>query len=181
MFICNIKVNGKLCFKILMIIMGLIVLAIFILSVYKLFGAQKEVMNVKDELIHSDVTEIMPNDYTNVLKAVHEDLGSYTGKDIKLSGYVYRVVDFSDNQFVLARNMLVDSQTYVVGFLSKYDKIKDFTDGTWVEIIGTISKGEYHKKEIPILEVKELKQVQKPQDDLVPPPNNTYIPTSSIL
>ena len=182
MFIFNIKVNGKLWFKIVMISMGIIVLAIFILSLYKMFAAQqKEVINVDDEISHSNITEIMPNNYTNILKAVHDNIDSYLGKEIKFSGYVYRVLDFSENQFVLARDMVIDSQSYVVGFLSEYDKIKDFDDGTWVQIIGTISQGKYHNKNIPVIKVKTLNKIEKPEDEFVLPPSDTYIPTSAIL
>ena len=35
MFICNIKVNGKLLFKLMMTIMGIIVLGIFTFTLYK--------------------------------------------------------------------------------------------------------------------------------------------------
>lgn len=181
MFICNIKVNGKLWFKIIMIIMGCIVLGIFAISVYKLLFAENGLFKVSDELNHSNVTEIQPDDYTNILKAVHDDLDSYLGKDIKFSGYVYRVLDFSENQFVLARNMVIDSQYYVVGFLSEYSKIKDFEDGTWVEIIGTITKGKYHNQDIPIIKVTKLIETKKPEEDFVPAPQDTYIPTSAIL
>ena len=181
MFICNIKINGKLCFKIMMIAMGIIVLAIFVFSVYKLFRAQQEVSSANEGLQHSNITEIAPNNYTNILKAVHENLDSYIGKEIKFSGYVYRVLDFSENQFVLARDMIIDSQSYVVGFLSEYDKIKNFNDGTWIEIIGEITKGKYHNKTIPIIKIKTLNEIQKPKDEFVPPPSDTYIPTSAIL
>jgi len=181
MFICNVKVNGKLCFRIILIIMGIIVVGIFALSIYKIVRAQNESVNVNDELRHSNVTEISPNNYTNILKAVHDDIDSYLGKEIKFSGYVYRVIDFSENQFVLARNMLVDSQSYVVGFLVEYDKIKSFEDGTWVELTGTITKGNYHKRTIPIIKVKSLTKIEKPEDGFVSPPEETYIPTSAIL
>ena len=181
MFICNVKVNGKLCFKFIIIVMCLIVLIIFLLSLYKLFSAQKEIVYTDDEISHSDVTEISPNNYTNILKAVHEDINSYLGKTIKFSGYVYRVIDFSDNQFVLARNMIVDSQSYVVGFLSEYDKIKEFEDGTWIEIIGTISNGKYHNRNIPIIKVTDISKISKPENEFVLPPQDTYIPTSAIL
>lgn len=181
MFICNVKVNGKLWFKIIMVLMGIIVLVIFALSLYRLFMAQEKIIITNDGMRHSDITEIMPNDYTNILKAVHENIDSYVGKKIKFSGYVYRVIDFSDNQFVLARDMIVDSQSYVVGFLSEYDKIHDFEDGTWVEITGKISKGKYHNQDIPIIKINSINRVEKPEDEFVPPPQNTYIPTSAIL
>ena len=181
MFICNVKVNGKLWFKIILVIMGLVVLTIFAFSVYKLFLAKEEVVYTNDEMRHSNVTEISPNNYTNILKAVHDNLDSYLGKEIKFSGYVYRVIDFKENQFVLARDMIVDSQSYVVGFLSEYDEIRNFEDGSWIEIIGTITKGKYHNREIPIIVIKELNKIDKPQDEFVPPPEDTYIPTSAVL
>ena len=183
MFICNIKVNGKLWFKVMMIFMAIIVIAIFVMSLYKLFLAQKEENRiiVNDEISHSNTTEIIPNNYTNILKAVHDDINSYIGKEIKFSGYVYRIIDFTDNQFVLARDMLVDSQAYVVGFLSEYDGIKDIEDGTWVEITGTITQGKYHNQSIPIIKVNSLNKIEKPQDEYVLPPSDTYIPTSTIL
>lgn len=183
MFICNVKVNGKLWFKVLMVVMALIVLVVFAMSLYKLFIAQKEEyrMVVDDNLHHSNITEIMPSNYTNILKAVHDDINSYIGKQIKFSGYVYRVFDFSDNQFVLARDMVIDSQAYVVGFLAEYNKIKEVESGTWVEIIGTITQGKYHNENIPIIKINSLNIINKPQDEYVPPPSDTYIPTSAIL
>ena len=181
MFICNVKVNSKLWFKIIMIVMALIVLGIFILSLYKLFGEQQQVSNLNEGIQHSNVTEISPNNYTNILKAVHDDIESYLGKQIKFSGYIYRVFDLQENQFVLARDMLIDSQSYVVGFLCEYDRIKDFNDGSWIEIIGSISKGKYHNRTIPIVKVNSLNKIEKPTDAFVLPPADTYIPTSAIL
>ncbi len=181
MFIYNVKINGKLWFKIILIIMGLIVLGIFILSIYKLLFASNGLFRVSDEIQHSNVTEIKPDNYTNILQAVHNDTDSYVGKEIKFSGYVYRVIDFSDNQFVLARNMLIDSQAYVVGFLCEYSEIKEFDDGIWVEVIGTITKGKYHNQDIPIIKITSLNKISKPEEEFVLPPQDTYIPTSAIL
>lgn len=181
MFICNIKVNGKFWFKIIMIVMGLIVLAVFAISIYKLLFSENGLFKVSDNIKHSNTTEIQPENYTNILKAVHDDLESYLGKEIKFSGYVYRVLDFSDTQFVLARNMVIDSQYYVVGFLCEYSKIKDYEDGSWVEITGTVTKSQYHKQDIPIIKINSLKETQRPENDFVPPPSDTYIPTSAIL
>ena len=181
MFVCNIKVNGKLWFKLLMFLMGFIVMVIFVWSIFKFFGAQNEFVSVNDETRHTDVTEIEPNNYTNILKAVHDDLDSYIGKEIKFSGYIYKVIDFTENQFVLARDMLIDSKSYVVGFLSEYEQLKTLEDGTWVEISGTITKGKYHNKVIPILKINTLSKIEKPDNAFVLPPSDTYIPTSAIL
>ena len=91
------------------------------------------------------VTTLSSKNYTNVLKTVHDDIDSYVGCQINFTGYVYRVLDLTDNQFVLARNMIVSSdfQSVVVGFLCDYEKAKDFKDDDWVEITGKITKGDY--------------------------------------
>ncbi len=181
MFICNVKINGKLWFKILLIFMGLIVLSVFFFSVHKLFVAQQEVVHINDKMQHSNITEITSDNYTNILKAVHDNLDWYLGKEIKFSGYVYRIIDFSDKQFVLARDMIVDSKAYVVGFLCEYDKVASFETGTWVDVSGTISQGKYHNQIIPIITVRTLNSIEAPDDKYVLPPSDTYIPTSAVL
>ena len=83
--------------------------------------------------------------------------------------------------FILARNMIINSnnQTLVVGFLCSYDDASSISDNTWVNITGTIEKGSYYG-DIPIIKIHELKIVDKPQDDLVYPPDENYVPTSII-
>ena len=73
-----------------------------------------------------------------------------------------------------------DFQTVVVGFLCQTNLAKNFTDNSWVEIEGEITKGDYHG-EIPVIKITNIKQVNKPNDEYVYPPNETYVPTSTIL
>ncbi|MBQ9659317.1 MAG: hypothetical protein IJV31_11270 [Clostridia bacterium] len=180
MFICNVHVNGNKVFKWIIAFLAIVVLIIFGFAFYKIF-VKNGVIGSEDFLNHSDVTEISPENYTNILKASHDNIDNYVGKEIKFSGYVYRVYDFSDNQFVLARDMLVDNQSVVVGFLSEFDNISSFEDGSWIEIVGTITKGKYHNQSIPIVKVKSAVKVNCPEDSFVPPPSDSYIPTSSML
>ena len=121
-------------------------------------------------------------EYTNILKAVHDNPDEYIGQKIKFSGYVYRIIDFTEKEFVLARNMIVSSdfQTVVVGFLCNYNKAQDFEDGTWIEITGTIKNGTYHG-EMPIIDVENIQKIEEPSDEYVYPPNDNYIPTSSFM
>jgi len=73
-----------------------------------------------------------------------------------------------------------DFQTVVVGFLCNSDKISDIEDGTWIKITGEITKGNYHGN-IPEIRITELERTEKPTDEYVYPPDDTYIPTSGIL
>ena len=117
------------------------------------------------------------------MQTVHNNIDSYVGEKIKYSGFVYRVYDLNMEQFVLARNMIISSdfQTVVVGFLSHYKDAIKFQDGIWIEAEGTITKGKYHGSYMPILEITYIKEINKPNDEYVYPPDENYIPTSALF
>lgn len=183
MFVYNLKVNGGIILRIIIIVLSLFMLIVFGISVYRIFFSGKEFF-VNDTIAKREITEIDEKNYTNILQAVHENIDNYTGIKIKFIGYIYRVFDFSDEQFVIARDMFINdeqSQSVVVGFLCNYKDANKFEDGTWVELIGTIEKGKYHNSEIPIIKVIELNKTSKSENPFVPQPSNTYIPTIGIL
>ena len=74
-----------------------------------------------------------------------------------------------------------DFQTVVVGFLCHYKDAVKFKDSIWVELEGKITKGNYHGSNMPILEVTTIKEIEKPNDEYVYPPDENYIPTSTII
>ena len=182
MFVYNVKINGKNLFKIFFIVITIIVLTLFGFGTYKIFSTAHSNFTVSDISKNPDVVDITTINYTNVLKEVHENIDSYVGTKIHFTGYVYRVIDLSDNEFIIARDMLISSdyQSVVVGFLCKYDHAKDFIDNTWIEVTGEITKGNYHG-DMPIINITDIKTVQKPTDEYVYPPDNSYIPTSSLI
>ena len=104
------------------------------------------------------------------------------GKKIRFSGYIYRVSDFTEKQFVLARDMIISSdlKTLVVGFLCNYGDAKKFETNSWVEIVGTITKGNYHES-VPVIDVEEIKKITKPTECYVYPPDNSFVPTANIF
>lgn len=178
MIIYNIKINGSKVFKIIISIITIIVICLFIFAVWKIFRMAK---NEGATNTPNDVSVIQSDNYTNVLKSVHEDLNSYVGKKVSFSGYVYRVYDFEETEFVLARDMVVSSdlQTVVVGFLCDCKNAQDFQNGTWLNITGEITKGNYHG-EIPVIKISKIEECEEPENSLVYPPDETYIQTPEI-
>lgn len=183
MFIYNFKINGGIALKIIIVLLSIFMLIVFGISVYRIFFTSGR-FKVNDRIEPKEVAEIEPDNYTNILQAVHQDLASYVGMKIKFTGYVYRLIDFKDEQFVLARDMFINeeqAQSVVVGFLCQHKKAKNFEDGEWVELTGVIEKGKYHNQEIPIIKVIDIEQTDAPESPFVMPPSNTYIPTSGLL
>lgn len=180
MFIYNIKLNGKALAKILFCIVAILVTIYFCVSAYRIYSNS---FKIKDELKEPDVMNLTAKNYTNVLKAVHDDIDSYVGKKICFTGYIYRCIDLKETEFVLARDMIIssDMQTLIVGFLCDYKNASKFENESWVELTGEITKGSYHG-DMPIIKVIEIKQIEKPQGDIyVYPPDDSYVPTSIVF
>lgn len=180
MFVYNLKINGSRTFRIIIIAVILIALLVLSLSIYNFYYKSKFIIN--DTLPSNSIANIEGSNYTNILKQVYDNIDTYVGQTINFTGYVYKINDFNDTEFILARNMLInsDSQSVVVGFLCSYENAKNLKEGTWVNATGTILKGYYHN-EIPVIEINKIEQTNKPEEEYVYPPDNTYIPTSVIL
>ncbi len=182
MFVHNLKLNSKLIFKILFTILLILIFVMCAVGVYRIFSNREKVTSDIDDISRNKINVISTSNYTNVLKTVHDDLNTYIGMKIRFTGFVYRLYDFSNDQFVLARQMIIstDMQAVVVGFLCHLNGAEKYLDGAWVEAEGIITKGDYHG-EIPVVEIKDIKEVKTPSEEYVYPPDETYVPTSATL
>ena len=165
MFIYNFKVNGSKIFKYFFTGIVLLIIVILIFVSIRIFVGAKNNRNISSCMPQNHISIISAKNYTNVLKTVH-----------------YRVLDLTDTQFILARDMIIssDHKYVIVGFLCEYEKAQNFSNETWVELTGKITKGNYHG-DMPIIKVTDIKTVDKPNEEYVYPPDDTYIPTSDIL
>lgn len=120
MFLYNLKLNGKKIVKITFISILTIVLIILFIGIYNIFikkdetislPENDEIINLTDKIKTGDVFEITEKNYTNVLDAVTKDVDSYIGLKIHFIGYVYRLIDFDEDEFVLARDMIVNQNS----------------------------------------------------------------------
>ena len=162
--------------------MLLLLICIVVLVMLKIFKGAANSQENSTCIPQSNVSKISAKNYTNILKSVHENIDSYVGKKINFVGYVYRILDLNENQFILSRDMIIssDRQSVIVGFLCEYNKAKEFEDNTWVEITGEITKGDYHG-DMPIIKITDIKRVDKPNEEYVYPPDESYIPTNGLM
>lgn len=182
MFICNIQLKKAKIIKYFLLIFIAFIVSILVI-VYSCRKTNTK-NQVTDDVPQTEFAEISQENYTNILKDSHENIDMYCGKKIKFTGFVYRLYDFTDTQFVLAREMIISAsdtqaKSVVVGFLSDYSLATSFADGTWVEVEATIEKGYYHS-DIPILNISSMKQVECPDNPYVYPPDKGYVQTESL-
>ena len=151
-------------------------------TIYLIFFKDNQSFKIDDYIKSDDIFEINEKNYANILKASNEDVDSYVGLKIHVVGYIYRLCNFEDKQFVIARDMVIsnDNQYLVVGFLCEYENAKDFKDGEWVDIVGEIKKGDF-AGDIAILDVISINPTEKPENSYVSMPDDTYIPTCNMF
>ena len=180
MFIYNFKINGSKVFKCFFVGIVILIICIVCIVSIRLFSSASD--NNSSCLSKNGVSKISASNYTNILKAVHDNIDNYVGVNINFTGYIYRLLDLNEKQFVLARNMIISSdfQYVVVGFLCEYENAQYFENGTWVDITGEITKGDYHG-DMPIIKITEIKIVDKPNEEYVYPPDESYIPIIIIF
>lgn len=157
MYICNLKIDLK---KILIICL---VIALVITLIIELSNMVKN-----NNTVSFDYT-LNEQNFTEVLKTVHNDIDGNIGKTVKLSGYIFTLPDFKETNFVCGRDMLLDGDEKVVGFLCEYEKAKDFTEGEWIEITGTFEKG-YYMTDMPVIKVNTITKITAPPNTFVEAP-----------
>lgn len=119
--------------------------------------------------------------YTTILNECNNHIDNYVGTEITFTGYIFRMDDFSDTQFVIARDMLINNtQAQIVGFLCTYENAKEFDNNLWVKATGIITKGSFNGP-IPIIHIKTLKRITTPNDVFVYPPKQSENQTFSAL
>ena len=124
------------------------------------------------QILASNYIEITNENYAEILMDAYDHTEKYLGKNISVTGYIFRLADFGNNEFVIARDMLVDNNhSQVVGFLCNHNQISQYETNSWVKINGVIEKGHYFG-EIPIIKVKSIKKVTTPNEIFVNPPKN---------
>lgn len=160
MFVFNLKLNLK---KILILVAVVIVMVALFFEISNLLKDKSN--NTFDYVLDTE-------NFTEILKTVHDNIDENIGKTIKLSGFVFRLPDFRANYFVCGRNMLLDDEEKVVGFLCTYAQDIELKDNEWIEITGTIVKG-YYMTDMPIIQITNI--------DKITAPANTFVKTPDFL
>lgn len=121
--------------------------------------------------INSDVIEFEDYDFGIWYIDATESPEKYEGKSIKLKGIVATNPKYPKNIFAVGRNAMTccEDDIAFLGLLCQTDKPFSFKGKEWIEIEAVIHKKfvAQEEREIPFLQVKNYKIVDKIEDDLI--------------
>jgi putative membrane protein len=107
--------------------------------------------------------------YMFFLNEAYNDCDEYLGKEIEITGFLYRDNSLKKNELVLGRVMMVccSADTQIVGLLCNYQENFKFNNNTWVRVVGVLQEND--SSEGVILNILALEKVEKPKNEYVYP------------
>ena len=104
------------------------------------------------------------DNYYENLYNIYADLDAFAGRDVELTGFIYMDEALNDNEFVIARLLMVccaaDMQT--VGLLCQWPEAGKLVQDTWVTVTGTLAKTELDGAYVPVIEVTAVEETTAP-------------------
>lgn len=129
------------------------------------FVALGKKLYAKDRIVIKD------EGFMELLTTVDMFLDRYVGKQMELTGFIYREPDMKDNQFVVSRLAMVccSADTSPYGVLVESPMGKELDKDEWVKIVGTIGTTTYRDNRIMVLNAKSIGKAQTPESPYVYP------------
>ncbi|TNJ58765.1 TIGR03943 family protein [Paenibacillus hemerocallicola] len=95
----------------------------------------------------------------------------FTGKKVKLSGFVYRDDTMNTRQFVIGRFSVqcCSADAAPFGVLVDYDRAAAYATDQWVEITGTIGRTKFDGSELMVVKAEQIAKIEPPKEQYVYP------------
>lgn len=126
--------------------------------------------NQKNDLLKMDKIVLSNENYISILDVLDRFPKEFAGKQVELTGFVFREKDFSETQLVIARKgdpCCADEHDGLYGLLSTMENAKDLPDNQWVNVSGELSTNRYSGAEVPYLQIKKAVNINPPEQPYV--------------
>ncbi|WP_191567506.1 TIGR03943 family putative permease subunit [Metabacillus idriensis] len=121
--------------------------------------------NFKKEFIQMDKIIITDENFISIMSVHDRFPDSFEGKQIEITGFIFREPDFSETQLVIGRRAdpcCADEHDGFYGLLSTTTNASELSDDQWVKVSGTLITTKYLSKKVPYLKIKEVIKIKQP-------------------
>lgn len=117
--------------------------------------------------------EVTDGDYVEIMTEIKAHSQDYLGKEITMTGFVFRPPDAAKNRFSLFRYVIVccTADTLPYGLLCELNDAGKYQNGTWISIKGTIRTSKYDDRVVPSIKIFSSQQIDEPKNPYVFPPS----------
>ncbi|MFC7687223.1 TIGR03943 family putative permease subunit [Ureibacillus sp. GCM10028918] len=122
-------------------------------------------------LQQSESIQMTEDMFSTYYEEINDNLESYIGKKIKLSGFVFKEEGLTSNQLVISRFLITHciADASIIGFLTEFSGAKTIQEDAWVEIEGVLEVGNYNGYDLPLLKATSLNVIDEPSEPYIYP------------
>ncbi|WP_094603138.1 Putative two-component membrane permease complex subunit [Sporomusa silvacetica DSM 10669] len=123
------------------------------------------------ELSQSKTIQVNDKNFAEVMSELQLFPADYIGKEITLTGFVFRSSGLMPNQLDLVRYVIsccaADARPF--GVLCELKDADKYEDGKWLQIQGIVQMGKYEDQTVSMVKVVTAKEIKSPGDPYVFP------------
>lgn len=145
-------------------------------STYELYSGKTEsdgqgIINKKYLDIENNIIEVNQKNFVFSLDEIIGNPDKYAGKEIEITGFVYRDEDSKENEFIIGRFMMVccAADMQIAGIRCDNNNLESYSNDTWVKIKGKIKKDTYEGQVDPLIVVEYIEKDLSPDTSYVYP------------
>jgi putative membrane protein len=120
-------------------------------------------------LLSMDKVVFTRENYLTALDIIHNNMERFIGKEVELTGFVYRDPDFAKEKAVIARFgiscCVADASVY--GMLASGKELNSIANDEWVKVTGIIDQTNYKGNVLPCIKIKDMQKVQQPNEPYI--------------
>ncbi|MEB1810182.1 MAG: TIGR03943 family protein [Bacillaceae bacterium] len=114
---------------------------------------------------------VTDDNYLDIMTVLDLHMDQFIGRELVITGFVYREPEFEDNQLVVARFAMTCcvADAAVYGTLVESDLATEYENDTWVHVAGILDKTDYNGYQIPLIHLREITVIDEPEQPYVFP------------
>lgn len=133
--------------------------------------SEKELADFAATMQQMPMIEVTDQNYINVISALRLYPEKYVGKQITITGFVYKDLSFPSSNLALVRfvTFCCSADALPSGILCQVDDEQNYPIGTWLSVQGTLALSEHQKKTIPLLSAERVTIIEEPMQPYIYP------------
>jgi putative membrane protein len=131
----------------------------------------EDLAKLAKKLYKKDTISIEEKGFMEVVSSIDFYMDNFTGKQVDISGFVYREDDMPENQFVVARFAVqcCSADAAPFGFMVEGSLGKELKKDAWVKITGTLGTTLYNGNNILKINASKIERIPEPKTPYVFP------------
>lgn len=132
---------------------------------------EQQMKKALSRYIKNNQVKVTDENYLEVMELIYNYPSEFIGKKISYRGFVFHSSEKEKTDLFVFRFGIIHcvADSGVFGLLTHMPEGQDFKNNDWVELEGVIHSEYYapFKREIPVVEVNKVKQVDEPKNQYV--------------